>query len=362
MTKIDSGQRPVIGNDVSGFDFFGQVQPASEYAELKRLIDEKGLLERQPVYYLYKITFTAGLLALSITLMVTLNNLWLQLLNAVLLGFAFGQTASIAHDAGHNQIFESVRKNNVTGLFVNFLVAVSKSWWVDQHNQHHQYTNDIDLDPHNALTIVAFSEEQANERTGILKALIRYQAYYYIPLCFLQAFGMRVISVLFLIKEKRTGYRMELLLMAAHFTIYFAALSLIFSTWHMLLFVLVHQGIFGFYAASIFAPNHKGMPVTDKDSRLDFLRSQVISSRNLKGNRLVDFWYVGLNFQIEHHLFPNMPRNRLRDAQSVVKEFCVAHLITYHETGVFQSIKEIIQHLDRVGRSTGAKAIGPVAA
>ncbi|MCH8989944.1 MAG: acyl-CoA desaturase [Chloroflexi bacterium] len=360
MTKIDFGQPPVNGPDVFGFDLYGQVQPTSEYADLRRLIEERGLLEKQPVYYLYKITFTAGLLALSITLMVTLNNLWLQLLNAVLLGFAFGQTAAIAHDAGHNQIFESARKNNVTGLFVNFLVAVSKSWWVDQHNQHHRYTNDIDLDPHNALIIVAFSEEQAQERTGILRALIRYQAYYYIPLCFLQAFGMRVISVLYLIKEKRTGYRLELLLMVAHFTVYFAALSLIFNPWHIFLFVLVHQGIFGFYAASIFAPNHKGMPVTDNESRLDFLRSQVTSSRNLKGSRLVDFWYVGLNFQIEHHLFPNMPRNRLRDAQSVVKEFCVARSITYHETGVFQSIKEIIQHLDRVGGSSGARASGSV--
>ena len=360
MEDVYSGQVRAYGSKLLGVDSDGQAQSDEEYAELKRLIEEKGLMDRRPVFYIYKITFTLGLLAASLSLILILDNLWLHLLNAALLGFAFGQTASIAHDAGHNQIFNSTKRNNVVGLVVRFLVAVSKSWWADQHGMHHRYTNDIDLDPHNVLPIVAFSEEQASRTTGFLRGLIRYQAVYYVPLLFFESYGMRVISVRFLLSERTLGYRLELLMMVVHFAMYFTALSFVFGVWQMFLFVVVHQGVFGFYSASIFAPNHKGMPVNDEDTRRDFLRSQVTSSRNLKGNSLVDFWYVGLNFQIEHHLFPSMPRNKLREARIVVREFCMARSISYYKTGVLQSIKDILQFLNQVGASRGTKPTGPV--
>ncbi|MDP8950858.1 MAG: fatty acid desaturase, partial [Actinomycetota bacterium] len=81
----------------------------------------------------------------------------------------------------------------------------------------------------------------------------------------------------------------------------------------------------------------------------DFLRRQVLTSRNVTAHPLTDFWYGGLNYQIEHHLFPSMPRNKLREAQSIVKAFCREHAIAYHETSVLRSYREILQHLHEVG-------------
>jgi len=82
---------------------------------------------------------------------------------------------------------------------------------------------------------------------------------------------------------------------------------------------------------------------------MDFLHRQVLTSRNIHAHPWTDFWYGGLNYQIEHHLFPGMPRNRLKQAQPVIKSFCQAHAIPYHKTGVLRSFQEIFQHLHQIG-------------
>jgi fatty acid desaturase len=99
---------------------------------------------------------------------------------------------------------------------------------------------------------------------------------------------------------------------------------------------------------SVFAPNHKGMPVLDENIQMGFLRQQVITSRDVSAHPVTDFIYGGLNYQIEHHLFPNMPRNNLKKAQPLVKEFCHARSIPYHETSVMQSHREILGYMHRM--------------
>ena len=122
----------------------------------------------------------------------------------------------------------------------------------------------------------------------------------------------------------------------------------VLSVWHAALFLVVVQSVFGLYMGSVFAPNHKGMPILERGSRMDFMRQQVLTARNVTANPLTDFWFGGLNYQIEHHLFPNMPHNKLREAQKLVKPYCEARSIPYYETSMFQSQKEILQHLHRV--------------
>ena len=110
-------------------------------------------------------------------------------------------------------------------------------------------------------------------------------------------------------------------------------------------FVLVQQGLFGLYLGCSFAPNHKGMPTLTEAEELDFLRRQVLTSRNVRGSRLVDFLLGGLNYQIEHHLFPNMPRPNLRHAQPLVRAFCRQHDLAYTEATLFGSYAEALRHL-----------------
>lgn len=323
----------------------------SEYAELKRLIKLEGLLNKEPAYYAYQLLLVLGMLALSLGLLLTINNLPLQLLNASFLAFVFTQIAFIAHDAGHRQIFDSTRKNDILGLLLgNLVLGLSRGWWVEKHNQHHANPNHTDLDPDIELPILAFSDGQARCKRGFPRFVVKHQAYLFFPLLLLEAFHLLIHSIQFLLQKKTKKYLpAEMLLLAVHMVLYFGLLFYLLGLWQAVLFIVIHQAFFGLYLGSVFAPNHKGMPIPGKDSQMDFLRRQVLTSRNLKAHWVTDFLFGPLGSQIEHHLFPNMPRNNLREAEKIVKVFCRARSIPYHETSVPQSYKEILQHLHRIG-------------
>jgi fatty acid desaturase len=77
----------------------------------------------------------------------------------------------------------------------------------------------------------------------------------------------------------------------------------------------------------------------------------VLTSRNVRGGRVVDFALGGLNYQIEHHLFPSMPRSNLRHAQTIVLAFCANRGVRYHESRLIASYAETLRHLHAVGRA-----------
>ena len=328
---------------------------SNEYAELKHIIKQKGLLDKQPLYYTYKILFTLGLLAVSLAFLLMVHNFWLQLLNAVFLGFVFTQIGAIGHDLGHRQLFRSTRLTELGGfLIANFLVGWSWGWWLDKHNRHHGHPNQVGLDPDIDIPLLAFTKEAASSKQGFLHFMVKYQAYLVLLLEMLTTLSFLILSVRFLLEKKAKYPVAELLVMAVHYVLYFGLLLSQLSIWQAGVFMVINWAFFGLYTGSIAAPNHKGMPVLDKDSQLDFLRQQVLCSRNVKAGAFTDFWYGGLNYQIEHHLFPTMPRNRLRDAQRIVKAFCKECSISYHETGMLQSYQEIFQGLHEVGASLRA--------
>ena len=323
----------------------------NQYAELKRLIKQDGLLDRQPVYYAGKTAFTLGLLAVSPALLFVLGDTWFQLLNAVYLAFVFVQISLLAHDFGHRQFsFRTPWKNDwLTLVFGNLLLGVSRQWWIDKHNEHHGHPNQMDVDPDVDIPLLAFEEEQALEKRGVARFVVKYQAFLIFPLSLLQAISMLRSSIEFLAAKRAKSTLVEALTICAHFVLYFGLLFSVLEPLQAVLFVAVHRGLFGTYMVSIFAPNHKAMPILERDSKVDFLRRQALTSRNVVAHPVTDFWYGGLNYQIEHHLFPRLPRNKLREAQPIIRGFCRDHAIAYHETGVLQSYREILQHLHEVG-------------
>jgi fatty acid desaturase len=318
---------------------------------LKRLIKQRGLLDQQPAYYTGKTAFTLGLLAVSLALLFILGDSWFQLLNAAYLAFVFVQISLLAHDFGHRQFsFHSSRKNDwLTLVFGNLLLGLSRQWWIDKHNEHHGHPNQVDLDPDVDIPLLAFEEEQALQKRGFPRFVVKYQAALIFPLALLQSLSMLSSSIEFLAAKKAKSTLVEAMMICAHFALYLGLLFSVLEPLQALLFIAVHRGLFGTYMVSIFAPNHKAMPLLERDSDVDFLRRQVLTSRNVIAHPITDFWYGGLNYQIEHHLFPRMPRNKLREAQPIIRGFCRDHSIAYHETGVLQSYREILQHLHKVG-------------
>jgi fatty acid desaturase len=334
------------------------IQPASSssipnnksYAALKQLLKERGMLEKQPRFLSYKILLTGTMWGISILILFLTDNLWIQILNAAYLAFVFGQIGFIAHDTGHRQGFNTAKRNDIFGiLHADLLIGMSYGWWLEKHNQHHAHPNQEDMDPDIAIPVIAFTEKAALEKRGIPRFIVKYQSFFFFPLLLFEAYSLHVGSIRFLIQKKTWKYRpMEILLFVLHFVWYFAFIFAALDLWKGFIFVLVQQALFGLYMASVFAPNHKGMLIVRQGEAMDFLRMQVLTARNVKAHPITDFWYGGLNYQIEHHLFPSLARNQLREAQGIIRQFCDELEISYHETSMFHSYVEILEYLHAV--------------
>jgi len=114
-------------------------------------------------------------------------------------------------------------------------------------------------------------------------------------------------------------------------------------------FLAVELAVFGFYLGSSFAPNHIGMPLVSPRLKLDFLRRQVLMSRNVLGGRFMSILTGGLNYQIEHHLFPSMARPHLRKVQPLVAAYCASQGLPYTQMTLWQSYRAVISYLNSVG-------------
>jgi fatty acid desaturase len=322
----------------------------NEYAALKHIIKQRGLLEKQPGYYTYKILLIVGMLTLGVVFFLVVNNFWLQLLDAVFLAIVTGQIGFLGHDAGHRQIFRATWKNDMVALIQgNLFIGMSYSWWLDKHNAHHSHPNEIDMDPDIAIPIICFSEEDALGKRKFARFVTRHQAFFFFPLLMLVGMDLQRTSIKYLFKNKVNYPLAEVLMIVLHYILYFGMVFSRLNLWQGIIFILVHQTLFGLYLGSTFAPNHKGMPILEKSAKVDFLRRQVLTARNVSSHPFNDFWYGGLNYQIEHHLFPSMPRNNLKKAQGIIKAFCQEHEIDYYETSVAQSYREILTFLHEIG-------------
>src|SRR5512133_1832951 len=291
----------------------------SEYTQLSRQIKQAGLLDRRHGYYAAKLILNLVLLAAGGAAFVALEDSWWQLVTAAYLAVVFTQIAFVGHDAGHRQIFHSRRANDLVGLVqANLLVGISFGWWVAKHDRHHSSPNHADLDPDIDIPALAFTAGQARDKRGLARLIARSQAFFFFPLLLLEAAQLHVASAKAVVRDTGRANAVEALLLLVNVAGYLTALLLVLSPLQAAVFVLVQQGLFGLYLGCSFAPNHKGMPTLTAAEELDFLRTQVLTSRNVRGSRLVDFLLGGLNYQIEHHLFPNMPRPNLRHAQPLV--------------------------------------------
>ena len=187
-----------------------QATPANknQYALLKAVMQEAGLLDPQVAYYAVKLTYTLALFAVGVGLMFLLDG-WLRVLVcAPYLAFVSVQLAYMSHDLGHKQVFPSTRVNNWIGMLLgNLLVGMSMCWWVDKHNAHHANPNHDGMDPDIDIPFMAFSEEQAMRKKGLPRLLTGYQAYLFFPALTFTIYSMQITSIKYTLSER---YRWQL--------------------------------------------------------------------------------------------------------------------------------------------------------
>jgi fatty acid desaturase len=314
----------------------------SDFAELRRRVEAAGLLERRPRHYAVRIGAVAAALVAGWSAFFVVGASWWTLLVAALLAVVFAQVALVAHDLAHRQVFASNRTSARAGLVAgNLVIGMSYGYWMTKHTAHHANPNHDDLDPDVGPGLLAWDADRAS---GFVA---RYQAYLFFPLLTLLGVSLKRDSVRALRDGTVKRPRLEGGLLALHAVLYVSAVLTVLDPLQALAFVVVHQALFGVYLGLTFAPNHKGMP--HPDGTEDFLRKQVLTSRNVSGGRFVDAALGGLNHQIEHHLFPSMPTPNLPLAQPVVRAYCAELGVPYEETTLVDSYRQALRHLHEVG-------------
>jgi len=161
----------------------------------------------------------------------------------------------------------------------------------------------------------------------------------------LRSVGLHVGAIRRLLRRRDRGAVVERLLIFLHVGMFFTIVLVVLSPLKALAFVAIQQAVFSLYLGVSFAPNHKGMSIIPTGTNLSFAHRQIVTSRNVSGGAVMTFVLGGLDYQIEHHLFPAMPRPNLRRAQSLVKTFCQTTQLSYCEVRFFDSFRLIVRHL-----------------
>ena len=324
----------------------------SDFTALSRAVHDAGLMRRRYGYYWTKLIGSVAALAGWGVAFVWIGNSWWQLASAAVLALLLTQIAFLGHDAAHRQMFNSGKWNDwVSTVVANLLVGISAGWWRRKHNRHHANPNKEGADPDIALGAVPMTPAAAQRpRHPVLAWLVAHQGWYFFPIMLLEGLSLHVSSVRRVLGREPVERRwVELAFFAVRFGGYLTLVFLVLSPGKAAAFLALQLGLFGLYLGSSFAPNHIGMPLVSARLKLDFIRRQVLVSRNVRGGRLISVLMGGLNYQVEHHLFPSMPRPHLRRAKPFVAAHCRALGVPYTETTLWQAYGIVTRYLNRVG-------------
>jgi fatty acid desaturase len=171
----------------------------------------------------------------------------------------------------------------------------------------------------------------------------------------LRSGGMHVLGIKRLLRRRDQASAVEACLIMLHAALYLTVVLWVLFPLKALAFVAVQQAVFSLYLGISFAPNHKGMPIIESATAIGFARRQVVTARNISGGRFITFILGGLNYQIEHHLFPSMPRPNLRRVQGLVRDFCAATDLGYREESFAGSFRQIVHHLSDAGAAASRR-------
>lgn len=324
----------------------------TDFIALTEQVRAAGYMQREVKWYTGRLIRQGLGYVAILALFLTLGQSWWQMVTAVLLGFLTTQTAFIGHDAAHRQVYESAKANAwLSRITANLFVGMSYGWWMNKHGKHHTNPNKIGVDGDIAAGALVFDPESAAKRTGLAKWFAQRQGAFFFPLLTLAGLDLQIASVRRLADRSQIVPKrgVEILLLAIRLVL-MPVLTVLFLGWGIgLAFVAVQVMTLGMYMGCSFAPNHKGMPLVPKDVKIDFMRRQTLMSRNISGGWWVDVGMGGLNYQIEHHLFPTMSSKNLKAVQPMVKQYCAERNITYTETTLGESYMIVMRYLNRVG-------------
>lgn len=355
-----------------------QLEFEKGYRQLRMEMRRMGLFDASMAYYAYKMLSTA-MIAITAWLLIeafserTWAHFGVRVFAAAWLGIYFQQCGWLAHEILHHQVFRDRKVSRFFGYFWgNFAQGFSVSWWSNKHNTHHAVPNvhatgadaqngDPDIE---TMPYLAWSRPMLNlVESAFSRFMVSYQNIIYFPLLAFARVVWLQQSLAYVLNLDDTAGRgvkgapgqlklvphekLELFALAGHYVWYFAMALRLPSWGEVALFLLVSNVTCGLALATVFGLGHNGMAVYDANNRPDYWKLQVTTTRNVVHDRFgfVHWFCGGLDFQVEHHLFPTVPRHNLKKVNELTKTFCAARSVHYHEAGFIEGTMEVLHHL-----------------
>jgi len=345
-----------------------------EFRELKVKYENLGLFETNWFWQLCKLTIPYTLLLFGFYLLWInhgLKDFRLSLIATLCLAFATQQGSFIGHDTLHQSVVRNNRDLNFTisCCWGTFLFGISSIWWNYTHNQHHVVTNEYDHDPDIthlpffAVNKMMFLSEKKGKTVGFFgRVLICLQFITMLPILIIIARISMTFHVFFM---HFSGYVLTMNWQNVHVSMKHRILDFLMTSLHLVWVItafyyiptghkLICYSIFHLIVGSlhlVLTVNHFERPTLHSSEETNnWLIKQVITGRNIEVTFLNEWFFGGLHHQIEHHLFPRMPRNNLSKIKPEIMQICKKYNIEYCSTGFFKSVYDVLMHLKDVSQ------------
>ncbi|XP_048401276.1 acyl-CoA Delta-4 desaturase isoform X3 [Stegostoma tigrinum] len=261
------------------------------------------------------------------------------------------QSGWLQHDFGHLSVFRSSKWNHLLHKFlIGHMKGASGNWWNHRHFQHHAKPNIFNKDPDvNMLKVFVLGDTQPVE---FGKRKIKYLPYNYQHEYFFLIGPPLLIPVYFYIQIMMTMITrrdwVDLAWATTYYIRYFTTYIPFYGFFGSILFVIFVRFIESHWFVWVTQMNHIPMTIDDEKHK-DWITMQLDSTCNIEQSFFNDWFSGHLNFQIEHHLFPTMPRHNYYKIAPLVKSLCDKHGLNYQVKPLLQAFKDIIGSLKKSG-------------
>lgn len=336
--------------------------------EMRRSLQKLRMFESSKLYYAFKFLSTTAICLLAITMLLYApNNPLVVISSAIILAVFWQQCGWLAHDFLHHQVFMNRGFNNIAGLIIgNLYQGFSVNWWKNKHNHHHAVPNVTDApsggDPDIATMPILFWSEKlfdGEDLDKFPKWMLRNQHILYWPILCMARISWLIQSIQYQLipvnpnVTSKFMYAAEISILAIHHALYLSLISNIPSWTLMGLFVIISQSLGGLFIGIVFTVGHNAMEVfTENELRsIDFIRLQVKSTRDVTPHWFTDWFCGGLNYQVEHHIWPTIPRHNLPKAASILQKFCAKYEIPYTMETLIEGNRQVCDLLAKLSHN-----------
>ena len=318
---------------------------AQDLKELHRRLVALGLFEPSPFWRRKLLVWVPGFVLSYLALLVLPFGL-LWVLAALTASVALLTMGYVGHDAGHHALSTKSWLNDLWGqIGMTFFCGMSFGFWRARHNSHHIHCQEIGRDPDMHFGVLfSVYPDSANWHTPLGRLFLRVQKWAFWPLSSFYWIALRYDGFRDLL-QRPNETKVDRFLMPLHWIVLLVIPGFTFGWRTALLAYVTVSCLSSLMTASVFIPNHIGMRRLVSGHRLSYLEQQVTTSRNISNPPLLDFYYGGLNSQIEHHLFPRVSHNRYRQMRATVRAFCEERGVAYEEVSLYRALASVGKHL-----------------